>query len=237
MAPPAGARGVLVAGPPSPIAAGVAAAFARESWAVATCKDAGDSDTAAAAVAAADERTGGLGALVAVAGHPVSGSFLEATTEGLCDALEADVGAALRLAREVAGRLVARGTPGRLIFVTSTAGVRAVPGSLCHAVGAAMTATIAQVAAVELGAAGITSNVVAAGWVDPPVLPGLDLDVARWATPAGRLVTPDDVAAACLFLASPAAAAITGAVLPVDGGYIVTKSPGGSPLASDVPGT
>ncbi|HEY2429132.1 MAG TPA: SDR family NAD(P)-dependent oxidoreductase [Acidimicrobiales bacterium] len=79
----------------------------------------------------------------------------------------------------------------------------------------------ARSAALELGPLGIRVNSVSPGLV---ARPGLDEDwpegVARWhaAAPLGRLVQPDEVAAACLFLASPLAAAVTGHDLVVDCG-------------------
>ena len=73
---------------------------------------------------------------------------------------------------------------------------------------------------------GIRVNAIAPGWVDTPLTKVLREDPARDAailsrTPLGRWAVPEDIAGAVVFLCSPAARYITGAVLPVDGGYLV----------------
>ncbi|UHC13811.1 SDR family oxidoreductase [Methylobacterium currus] len=73
---------------------------------------------------------------------------------------------------------------------------------------------------------GIRVNAVAPGWIATPLTQALQDDPARAGpilsrTPLGRWGTPSDVAAAVTFLVSPAAAFMTGVVLPVDGGYLI----------------
>jgi NAD(P)-dependent dehydrogenase (short-subunit alcohol dehydrogenase family) len=73
----------------------------------------------------------------------------------------------------------------------------------------------------ELGGRGITANVVAPGFIDTAMtqaLPEKQQQSYLGAIPAGRFGDVDDVAAAVTFLASPDAAYISGAVVPVDGG-------------------
>ena len=79
--------------------------------------------------------------------------------------------------------------------------------------------------ALEWAPLGLRVNAVAPNYVDTPLTEAIFSDPAKLAqvmarTPMGRLPTPDDVAQAVLFLASDAAASITGHVLAVDGGYL-----------------
>jgi NAD(P)-dependent dehydrogenase (short-subunit alcohol dehydrogenase family) len=79
--------------------------------------------------------------------------------------------------------------------------------------------------AIEWAARGLRVNAVAPNYVDTPLTEPIFSDPAKLAqvmahTPMGRLPSPDDVAQAVLFLASDAAASITGHVLAVDGGYL-----------------
>jgi NAD(P)-dependent dehydrogenase (short-subunit alcohol dehydrogenase family) len=77
---------------------------------------------------------------------------------------------------------------------------------------------------VELASDGVRVNAISPGWIETPMNAELRRDpmvveLALATTPAGRLGTPDDVAPAVVFLASEAAQYITGAILPVSGGY------------------
>ena len=81
--------------------------------------------------------------------------------------------------------------------------------------------------AIAYAADGIRVNAIAPGWIATPLTQGLQDDPARSAqilarTPLGRWGTPEDIAGPVLFLASPEARFVTGAVLPVDGGYLIT---------------
>jgi len=172
------------------------------------------------------ELRGGDEALVVGAGRTPTRSFLDleqSQWEGTVAGLEAAFTAAQAFARG----LVERGRQGRILFLSSPAAVRAVEGASLAGIAGAFLATMAQVAAVELAPSGITVNVVVPGFVRGEADERL---VA--AIPAGRLAEAEDVAEVCAFLASDAARYVTGAVVVVDGGFSITKSPGGSPLVA-----
>lgn len=81
--------------------------------------------------------------------------------------------------------------------------------------------------AIAYASEGIRVNAIAPGWIATALTQPLQDDAARSntilaRTPLARWGAPEDVAGAALFLCSPAAAFITGAVLPVDGGYLVS---------------
>lgn len=193
--------------------------------------DVSDPGQVESAFAAVVERLGEVDVLVAGAGHRAFGSFLETREAELRRCIEVDVRGALLCLQQVARRLLERGAPGRLILLGTVAGLRTVPGSCPHAIAKAMQGTLAQVAALELAPNGITCNLVAAGWTPSSFLDEhVDRELAVAATPAARLTEPAEVAAMCAFLAGDAAAAVNGAVIPVDGGYSIAKSPGGSPI-------
>jgi NAD(P)-dependent dehydrogenase (short-subunit alcohol dehydrogenase family) len=115
---------------------------------------------------------------------------------------------------------------GRLIFTGSVLGERPRAGLAAYSASKAGLVGMAKALALDLAAAGITVNVVAPGWFDSPLAepwknhPELSAEVIghtaqrRWGDAA-------DLAGAYQFLASDAAAFVTGTVLNVDGGYLL----------------
>lgn len=114
-----------------------------------------------------------------------------------------------------------RARSGRLLFVSSVVGLLGSAGQSNYAASKAGLVGLARSLAREYGSRGITSNVVSPGLVDTDMSAPLSAKqrediVSR--TPIGRPATADEVASVVLFLASAAAASVTGAVVPVDGG-------------------
>ena len=172
-------------------------------------------------LAAAVASIGGDETLIAGTGEHRVAPFLE-LTQADWEGTIAGIREAFLAARETARHLQAADRPGRLIFISSATAIRPVHGAALAATAGAFFHTFAQVAAVEMGERGVTANVVAPGFI------GDDRFVA--ATPVGRAPSPEDIADVCSFLVSKQAGYVTGAVIPVDGGFSISKSAGGSPL-------
>ena len=128
------------------------------------------------------------------------------------------------LGARAAARVMGEG--GRLIFTGSVLGERPRQGLGAYSASKAGLAALAKSLALDLAAAGITVNVVAPGWFDSPLADGWKssprlTDAITGHTALGRWGAPTDLAGAYQFLASDAAAFVTGSVLTVDGGYLL----------------
>lgn len=184
-----------------------------------TC-DVTDPEQVETAFAAVEAEHGKVEVLVANAGITRDALLLRMDEAAFLDVLDTNLTGAYRVAkRGAAGMLRARG--GRMIFISSVVGLTGSAGQANYAAAKAGLVGLARSIARELGSRGITANVVAPGFVQTDMTAALP--TARQAEllasiPLGRYASAEEVAGVVTFLASPAAAYITGAVLPVDGG-------------------
>jgi SDR family mycofactocin-dependent oxidoreductase len=195
---------------------------------VAAQADTRDPEALAAAVRLAEERWGGLDAAVAAAGVIAGGvPAWQVPLEQQQAVLDIDLGGVLTLARVAVPALLRRPEPrrGRFLAVASAAATRGLPMLAAYCAAKAGVAGFVRALAAELGGTGVTANAVSPGSTATPILdesarlyhlPAADAFAAQ--QPLGRLLAPAEVAAVIAFLAGDGASAMTGAIVPVDGG-------------------
>ena len=190
--------------------------------------DVRDIDAMVDAVADAERRWGGLDAAIACAGVIAGGTNQwETPFEVEKAVLDVDLWGVLNLSRAAVPALLRRPAPraGRFLAVASSAASMGLPNLAAYCAAKAGVTGLVRSLAVELGGTGVTANAVSPGSTDTAMLVEsarlYDLPGAQQFStqqPLGRLITPDEVAAVLVFLAGTGSAAMTGAVVPVDGG-------------------
>jgi meso-butanediol dehydrogenase/(S,S)-butanediol dehydrogenase/diacetyl reductase len=127
-----------------------------------------------------------------------------------------------QLTRKVLPQMITQGS-GSIIHISSVLGMRAIPGAVAYNATKGALNQFSRSIAVEYGAQGIRSNAICPGMIETEMTEEMRSDTALMEEflkryPLGRFGKPEEVAKACLFLASEESAFITGATLPVDGG-------------------
>ncbi len=179
-----------------------------------------DPAAAEALVGVAEAAAGPLGILVNNAGLTRDMLALRMKDEDWQTVLDVDLTAPFRLAR-AALRGMLRRRAGRIIGIGSIVGATGNPGQANYAAAKAGLVGMTKALAQEVGARGITVNLIAPGFVETAMTDALDAaqrEKLAAAIPLGRLGQPADVAAAAVFLASDEAGWVTGATLHVNGG-------------------
>jgi len=188
--------------------------------AVAVRCDVTDTASVDAAFTEAEGAHGPVEVLVANAGVTKDTLLMRMSDEEFTSVLDTNLTGAFRCVRRASKGMI-RLRRGRIVLISSVVGLYGAPGQANYASSKAGLVGLARSVTRELGGRGITANVVAPGFVQTDmtaVLPEQQQKAYLAAIPAGRFATVDEVADVVRFVASDAAAYISGAVVPVDGG-------------------
>ncbi|MFG3302656.1 3-oxoacyl-ACP reductase FabG [Micromonospora chersina] len=228
------ARTVLVTGGNRGIGLAIAQAFAKQGDRVAVTHRSGetpaglfgvkcdvtDAESVDAAFAAVEAELGPVEVLVANAGITDDTLLLRMSEEQFTRVLDTNLTGAFRVAKRASTKML-RAKWGRMIFISSVVGLAGGAGQVNYAASKAGLVGVARSITRELGSRNITANVVAPGFIDTDMTAALSEErraEIRKQIPAGRMASPEEVAAAVTWLASDASGYISGAVVPVDGG-------------------
>ena len=182
--------------------------------------DVTDAASVDAAFTAVEAELGPVEVVVANAGITKDGLLMRMTEEDFTSVVDTNLGGAFRVVKRASkGMLKARF--GRIVLVSSVVGLLGGAGQANYSASKAALVGFARSLTREVGARGITANVVAPGFVETDmtaVLPEEQQADYKKSIPAGRFGTASEVAKAIAWLASDDAGYISGAVIPVDGG-------------------
>jgi NAD(P)-dependent dehydrogenase (short-subunit alcohol dehydrogenase family) len=189
--------------------------------------DVTSADSVEAAVLAAETELGPIGILINNSGIAIARKILDTSEEEWDQVLDTNLKGAFLMARAVAKHLAALGRPGAIVNIASIVGLRSMGQLSSYAASKAALIHLTRNLALELAPLGIRVNALAPGYVET------DINRDFLASPAGKAITkripsgrfgqPEDLDGALLLLASDAGRYINGAVIPVDGGHLVSS--------------
>jgi len=188
--------------------------------------DLGDEAFATALIDTAVAEFGEIDALVLCHGLQADGALEDMSVGTAAEVLDANLLSVFTVVKYAIPHL--REPGGSIVCVSSRLGMVGIPNEVMYTAAKGGLIMFAKGAAIELAPRGIRVNVAAPGLtLTPTITDGFARDEAPEALaarkaatiPLGRLATPEEVAEPIFFLASPASSYITGAVLPIDGGY------------------
>ncbi len=227
-------RSVLVTGGNRGIGAAIAKAFADAGDKVAVTYRSGeppagylgvkcdvtDAEQVEAAFVEIEAAQGPVEVLVANAGITRDTLLLRMSDDDWTSVLDTNLTGSFRVAKRAAKGML-RQRKGRIVLISSVVGLLGSPGQVNYAASKAGLVGMARSMARELGSRGITTNVVAPGFVETEMTAELPEETRKQylgQIPLGRYASVEEIAAVVRWISSEEAGYITGAVIPVDGG-------------------
>jgi NAD(P)-dependent dehydrogenase (short-subunit alcohol dehydrogenase family) len=190
--------------------------------------DIADRAAATAIAAAGTAQLGGIDILVNNAAEDHTKLLLDTSDDEIDRVMAIDLAAPIRITREVARVMVEQGTGGSIVNLSSRLGSIGVETMGTYGAAKGGINAFTRHAAIELARHGIRVNAVAPGLTETPLVaewlasqddPDAFREGVAAAIPQGRIGAPDEVAWAIAWLASDVSPHVTGAVIPIDGGY------------------
>ncbi|MEM6971915.1 MAG: 3-oxoacyl-[acyl-carrier-protein] reductase [Pseudomonadota bacterium] len=182
--------------------------------------DLSDTDALATLPKVVEAAAGGLDILVNNAGVTRDQLFMRMSDQDWQSVLDVNLTASFRLSKAVLRGMMKKRW-GRIVQITSVVGHTGNPGQGNYTAAKAGLAAMSKSLAIEVATRGVTVNCVAPGFIETAMTAKLTEEQSAkimGAIPAGRMGTPDDVAAAVAYLSSDAAAYVTGQTIHVNGG-------------------
>lgn len=179
-----------------------------------------DDESVAKLIPEATEKMGGLDTLVNNAGITKDGLMMAMKPSAFTDVMRVNMEIPFQLSQKVL-RPMLKARFGRIINITSIVGVTGNPGQANYAASKAGLIGMSKSLAKEVASRGITVNCIAPGFIRSPMTEVLSDDqkeAINRSIPMGEIGTPEDIAAAAVYLASNEGAYVTGQTLHVNGG-------------------
>lgn len=178
-------------------------------------------------VSKATEIAGSLDVLVSNPAKNIRRPILDLELTEFESVIASTLTSGFHLAQLVARCMIERGRSGKIVFISSVHAEMPLKGNVAYNAAKAGLNHLVATAAAEMCEFKINVNAVAPGWIDTPgerAVGGESIEEVGRSLPWGRIGSPQDVAKAVAFLCSDDAEYITGAILPVDGGFRFRQS-------------